>query len=140
MSDIGVADLYPNLQLVSANYADMFGFNAIDFNPGSALAAQFTQLTAENDPLCNTNSRRDCRKNCDGNCSIRGKTGRAILAGFFLLSGAALFYGATKALDDPSPPLLFVGIGWLCWLAGFGTVGYGTLLVLSVIGPISPLG
>jgi hypothetical protein len=52
----------------------------------------------------------------------------------------AFMKGAFEATNQPDPPFVFRCASWIGWITGFGTIGYGTLLALSVIGPISPLG
>jgi hypothetical protein len=99
----------------------------------------FVQLAAQNPPLSETDARGHSRKGSDSDSRMRSKTGRAVWAGFLLLFGLAFMKGAFEATNQPDPSWGFRCASWFGWIAGFGTIGYGTLLALSVIGPISPL-
>lgn len=107
--------------------------------PSPLLITHFGQLAAQNPPLSEADARSHSRKSGDGDSCMRGKTARAILAGFLLLLGVAFMKGAFEATNQPNPLWGFKCAGYIGWIVGFGIIGYGTLLVLSVIGPISPL-
>jgi hypothetical protein len=95
---------------------------------------------AQGAPLKSAND--DCRgrESCYRDGGVSSKPRRAILAGLVLLLGLIFMKSAQWCLDCPAPPLGFRIAGWLGWFLGFGVVGYGTLLGLSLLHPIDPLG
>jgi hypothetical protein len=96
--------------------------------------------TAQGAPLEGTNDDSNGREERHGDRRISGKARRAILGGFFCFLGLAFMKGAFEATNQPNPPWFFRCAGWIGWVLGFGTVGYGSLLALSLLRPIGPLG
>jgi hypothetical protein len=126
----------------------------VNRNPRPLLGFYFIQLaahdlgllgdlligTAQSAPLRDANEPSNSGEEGYNNSGISSKPGRAVLAGFILLLGLAFMNGALEATNQPEPPWFFRCAGWIGWILGFGTVGYGTLLVLSLLHPIGPLG